>query len=120
MDRDQPSARSQRTGQRRDYALRLEFERSARAIWLRRDDEVVIGDRAARLRNDRIEQEFVILAIDHEDHRALVDWIAGFRAHPRLPVLRQKRLEVRDLLLETVSGLSGKRHLVPHEACRRA
>ena len=120
MDRDQPAARAERVGERRDHALGLEVERGARAIGLRRDDEVVVGDRAARPRDDRVEQELVVVAIDHQHHRPLVDRIAGLRAHPGLPVLRQERHEIGDLLLEPVGRIAGERHLVPDHAGGRA
>ena len=79
MDGDQPAAGAERARQRRDHALGLEFERGARAIGLRGDDEIVIGERAAGFRNDRIEQEAVVLAIDDEHDRPLIDRIAGAR-----------------------------------------
>ena len=44
VDADQPAARPERARQRRDHALGLELERGARAIGLRGDDEVVVGD----------------------------------------------------------------------------
>ena len=55
MDGNQPAAWSQRFGQRRDHALGLELERGARAIGLRRDHEIVVGDRPTRARDDRVE-----------------------------------------------------------------
>ena len=50
MDGDEPAARTERARERSDHALGLELQRGAGAIGLRRDDEVVIGDRAAGLR----------------------------------------------------------------------
>src|SRR5262245_55419907 len=93
MDREQTAARPKRTRERRDHALGLEFQRGPRAIWLRGDDEVVIGDGSAWFRDQRIKQEFVVLAIDDEHHRALIDRIPGLRTHARLPVLGQERFE---------------------------
>ena len=120
MNGDQPAAGTERACQRRDHALGLEIERSARAIGLRGDDQIVIGDRAARLRNDRIEQEFVVFAIDHQHDRALIDRVAGLGADSRLPVLRQERFEIGDLLLEAVGRVAGERQLVPDQARRGA
>src|SRR5262249_35978350 len=88
MSRPPAAAGSQRLGERRDHALGLELERGARAVGLRGDDEVVVRHRAAGPRDDRIEQELVIVAIEHQHHRPFVDRIAGFRADPGLPVLR--------------------------------
>ena len=119
MDRDQAAARPERARQRRDHALGLEVERGARAIGLRGDHEVVVGDGAARPRHDRVEQELVVLAVDHQHHRPLIHRVAGLRAHARLPVLGEERLEIGDLLLEAVRGRAGERHLVPHHARRR-
>jgi hypothetical protein len=96
-----PSARAKR----RDHALGLELERGARAIGLRGDDEIVIGERAAGLWDDRVEQEAVILAIDDEHHRPLVDRVAGARADAGFPVLRQERFEIDDLLSKRCAEL---------------
>ena len=43
VDGDQPAARPERPGERRDHALGLEVERGARAIGLRGDDQIVVG-----------------------------------------------------------------------------
>ena len=118
MDADQPAAGAERLGQRPDHALGLEVERGAGAIRLRGDDQIVIGDGAAGLRNDRVEQEAVVLAIDHQHDRPLVDRIAGARADAGFPVLRQERLQIDDLLLEAVRRIAVQRQLVPHQARR--
>ena len=107
MDRDQASARPQRAGERRDDRLRLELGAGARAIGLRGDDEIEIGIRRPRLRDDRIEQELVVLAVDHEHHRPLVDRVAGLRADAGLPVFRQEGLQPGDLLLEFCDVVPG-------------
>src|SRR5438105_13855574 len=44
----------------------------------------------------------------------VVDRVAGLRAVASLPVLGEKRLELRDLLGEIVRGAAGERRLVPH------
>ena len=106
MDGDEPPAGAERAGERRDNALGLEVERRAGAVGLRGDDEVVIGARAAGARNDRIEQEAMVVAIEHEHHRPLVDRVAGARRDAGFPVLRQKRLERDDLLLEAVRRIA--------------
>src|SRR5215471_19555414 len=116
LNADQPAAGTERARERRDHALRLELERSARPIGLRGDDQIVVGERAAWLRNDRIEQEAMILAIDDEYHRALIDRIAGARANASLPILRQERFEIHDLLLEAMRRIAGQRQFVPDHA----
>ena len=119
MDGDKAAAGAERARQRSDHPLGFEFERGARAIGLRGDDEIVIGDRAAGSWDQRVEQETVVLAIDDEHHRALVDRVAGARADAGFPVLHQKRLEIDDLLLEAMRGISGQRQFVPDQTRRR-
>ena len=58
-------------------------------------------------------------AVDHQHHRPLIDRIAGLGADAGLPVLRQERHQVGDLLLEIVRGIAGQRDLVPDQARRR-
>ena len=58
----------------------------------------------------------MVSAIDHQHDRPLIDWIAGLRAHARLPVLRQEGHEVGDLLLELVRRVAGERRFAPHQA----
>ena len=77
VDGDEPAARAQRLGKRGDHALGFEVERGARAVGLRGDHQVVIGHGAAGARNDRIEQELVVGAIDHQHDRPLVHGVAG-------------------------------------------
>ena len=62
--------------------LGFEVERGARAIGLRGDDEIVVGHGAARPRYDRIEQEFVVLAIEHQHDGTFVDGISRFGLTP--------------------------------------
>src|SRR5690348_6323809 len=111
---DESSAGSECASERRDHALGLEFERRARPVRLRSDHQVVIGLCATRPRNDRIEQEAMIFAIEHEDDRAFVDWIAGAGAYRRFPILTQERLKADDLLLELVRRIAEQRQLVPN------
>ena len=58
----------------------------------------------------------MVLAIDHQHHRPLVDRIAGLGADAGLPVLVEERHEIGDLLLELVRRRAGQRHLVPDHA----
>ena len=116
MDGDEPAAGAERARQRPDDALGLEVERGARAIGLRGDDEIVIGERAAGPRNDRVEQEAVIFAIDHQHHRAVIDRVAGARADAGFPVLGEEWFERHDLFLEAVRRIAGQRQLVPDHA----
>src|SRR6516165_10063181 len=91
----------------------------ARAIGLRRDHQVIIGLRAARPRNDRVKQETMVFAIEHEDDRALVNRIARAGADGRFPILAQELLETDDLLLELMRRIAGQRQFVPNQArCR--
>jgi hypothetical protein len=66
-----------------------------------------------------IEKQPVVVAIDHQHDRALVDGIARRLADLRRPVLRQESLQVGDLPLELARGASRERELMPHEAARR-
>ena len=120
MDRDQPAARTERPGERRNHPFGLECQRGPRPIWLRGHDQVVTGDRAAGARNGRVEQEAVIGAIDDQHDGALIHRIAGLGADSRLPVLGQERHQVGDLLLEPIGGFADQRLLVPDQARGRA
>ncbi len=118
MDADQPPARPERARQRRQHLLRLELDRGAGAIGLRGDDQIVIGARDAALRPHRVEQELVVLAVEHQHHRLLVDRVAAGLAHLGPPVPAQEGLELGDLPLEFMRGAAGQSDLVPHHAGR--
>ena len=61
-------------------------------------------------RQNRIEEEGAILAPEHQDDGPLVDGVArGFDPGP--PVLRQKPLEIGDLLGEAVRSVAGERDM---------
>ena len=81
---------------------------------------VVVGGRAAGLGHDLIEQEFVVVAIDHQHDRPLIDRISALLRYSRFPVFAEERLEVRDLPLEGVRGGAFQRHLMPDHAGRGA
>ena len=55
-------------------------------------------------------------AVDHQHDRALVDRVASLGADARLPVLRQERHEIGDLLLELMSRGAGERRFAPDHA----
>ena len=114
MDAEQPPTFAEGTHQRRHHLLRLEFQRRASAVGLRGDDHVVLGLALAALRDHVLKQESVIIAVQHQRRRMLVDRVATLRAVARLPVLGEKRLERRDLLAEIVRGGAGERRLVPN------
>ncbi len=118
MDGDQPAARPERARQRRDHALGLELERGAGAVRLRSDDEIVISAGAPGARDDRIEQETVIVAVNYEHYGPFVDRVAGARGNSGLPVLHQERLKPNDLLFEAVRGITEQGQFVPDEARR--
>ena len=115
MDAEQPAAGPQRARQRRHHLGGLELDRHARAVGLRGDDEIVVGARLALARDDIVEQEAEVVAIDDQRHRALVDRVAGLGAVAGLPDLGEQRLERRDLLAELGGRGAGQRHLVPHQ-----
>ena len=118
VDAEQPSALAERAHERRDHLLRLELERRAQAVGLRGDHHVVIGLALAAPRNHFVEHEAIVVAVDDERDRVLVDRVAGLRAVARLPVLGEERLERGDLLGEVVRGGAGERGLVPHHRGR--
>ena len=105
-----------RARKRRDHALDLEVERCAGAIGLRRDHEIVAGDRSAGARQDRLEQEVVVLAIDHQHDRPLERRVAGLRIDAGLPGVAEERLKFGDLGLEFVRVVSLQAQLVPDHA----
>src|SRR5215831_7704133 len=102
MDGDQPAARRQSPRQRRQYAFGFELDRGAGAVWLRSDDQIIIGNRRAASRSHLVEQKFVVVAVENEHDRAIVDRIAASRADACAPMLGQKGLKIGDLLLEFV------------------
>ena len=88
MDADQAAAGTNGARQWRNDLLRLEFSRSTGAIRLRGDDQVVIRRDTSRTWNDRIEQEAMILAIERQDDRPLIDGVARLRTDLGVPVFR--------------------------------
>ena len=115
MDAEQPPAGPQRPRQRRDDARRLEGDGHAGAIGLGGDDEVVVGPRPALARNDVVEQEAEVVAVDDQRDGTLVDGVAGLGGVARLPDLGQERLQRLDLLAELGGRAARQRHLVPHQ-----
>src|SRR5471030_1491516 len=81
MYAEQTTTWPQTLRQRRDNFGRLEFERRARAIGLGGHDEIVIRRRAAAPRDDGIEQEAVVLAVDDKHRRTLINVVEIGRAH---------------------------------------
>jgi hypothetical protein len=77
MDDDEPPTERQSPGQRRQYTFRLELDRRTRPVWLRGNDEVVIGGRRAAPRPYLVEQEFMVVTVENEHDRAVVDRIAA-------------------------------------------
>src|SRR5215469_7218596 len=98
MNDDQPAARRQRSGQWRQYALGFELDRGAGTVWLRGNDEIIIGERRAASRPHLVEQKFVVVTVEHEDDRPVINRIAASQADPRAPMFRQKGLQIGDLL----------------------
>ena len=115
MDAEQTAARTQRTRQRRHHLGGLELGRHARPIRLRGDDEIVVGARATLVRDDIVEQEAEVVAVDHQRRRPLVDRIAGLGRMPRLPDAGEQRLERGDLLAELGGRGAAQRHLLPRQ-----
>ena len=113
MDGDHAAAGAERAGQRRQHALGLELQRRARTIRLRGDHQIVVGHRTARLRDHLIEQELVVVAVQHQHDWPLIDRVAAFRRHLGLPVFAEERLQRRNLLLEAVRGIAVQRHFLP-------
>ena len=119
VDSEQPAAGSERARERGDHFGRFEPGRRAGAVGLRCDHQVVAGARLPLARNDFVQQEAEVLAIDHQRHRALVDRVAALEAVPRLPVPGEEGLERRDLLAEFVPGGAGQGRFVPDQRGRR-
>ena len=102
-----PGARLRASGA--THPARLELDRRAGAIGLRGDHQIVIGAGEAAARPHLVEQEFVVLAIDHQHDRLLVDRIAAAGADPGAPVLAEEGLQLGDLRFEIVRGVAGQR-----------
>ena len=116
MDDDQPATWRQSPSQRRQYPLCLELDRSAGPVWLRGNNEIVIGDCRAAPRPHLVEQKFVVVAVKNEHDRPVVDRVATPRADARAPMFGEKRLQIGDLLFEFVRRRASQRHLVPHQS----
>jgi len=54
-----------------------------------------------------VEKKFVIVAVEDEDYRPVIDRVAARGTDPRSPMLGQKGLEVGNLLLELVRRRPG-------------
>ena len=114
----QPSTRREAARQRREHTLYLEVGAHARAPRLRGKHEVVVLEDPARLRDHGVEQELVVLAVDHQHRRAHQHGIARFRAGLRLPAVCERAAEVLDLLRVLVRGHAVEAYLLPVERCR--
>src|SRR5881394_1961547 len=90
VDSDQTATGPQGPRQRRNDALGAEIHRGFSPVWLGCYDKVEIGLGPARPRDDRIEQEPVVLPIQHQRYRPLVDRHARFWADIGPPILLEK------------------------------
>lgn len=118
VDADQPPAGAERPGQRRHHLLGLEGGGGAGPVGLRGHHQVEVGAGGAGAGDHRIQQEAVVLAVEHQDRRPLVDRVA-LPADPRLPGLGEEGLELGDLLLEVVRAVAPERRLLPDEGAGR-
>jgi hypothetical protein len=109
-----PGARLRARGAMTRRALKL-----TGAVRLGRHDQVVVGAHLARSRQDVVEHEAAVLAVNHQHHRLLVDWVAGLGADAGLPVLGEKRLQGSDLRVELGGAGALQRDLAPRQALRR-
>src|ERR1700712_2858753 len=96
----QASSGPQRSRQRCDDALGPEIHRRFGPVGLGSDHQVEIGLGTAGARDDRIKQKAVVLAVQHDRDRPLIDRHTGARADIGAPVLLKERLEIGDLGLE--------------------
>ena len=80
VDRDQPAARPERFGKRRDDALGLEVERGARAIRLRGNDQIVVGRNAITRSTNSFHA--TIYAGAHNDYLAEMTFATRTRVQP--------------------------------------
>ena len=106
LDAEQPAAGPEAAGKRRQDLLHLEVGRHPRAVGLRGDDQIVALARAAGAGDHRVEQEPVILAVEHQHRGADVERVAGLRARPHAPGVGEGGLKVGDLLVELVGGVA--------------
>ena len=119
MDADQTPARTQGLHQRRHYFRSLELDARPRAIGLRSDHQIIVRRDPSRSWQNWIEQERVILAMQRQDDGPDVHWVSAGFADARPPVLRQKTLEVADLLGEAMRGVAGQSDIFPDQALGR-
>src|SRR5439155_8538866 len=98
LDREQTAGRGEAARERREDLLGLEVRGHAGPPGLRREDEVVAAMLLADMRDDVVEEELVVLAVDDQDGRPHVGRVARLRARPRRPALVEERTERVDLL----------------------
>src|SRR5262249_27061848 len=106
VDTDQSPAGAERTRERSDDLGRLELNRGTGPVRLRSDDQIEVGADRALLWPYAVEQELMVVSVDHQHDGSLVDRIAGSRAYLRRPVGGEKTLQIGDLPLELARGAS--------------
>ncbi len=117
MPSSRPPGRSARVSGG-EHAPRLEADVAAQPERLARQHQVEIRPGRALPRDDGVEQEAAVLAVEHQGGRRLGHHAAGLGAFARPPVLGEEGLQLEDLALELGGGRSLERHFLPHVALR--
>src|SRR5262249_58735726 len=105
----------ERTVERSDDLRGFELGGNTRPIWLRGNHEVKVCASSTVARNDAVEQETKIIAIDDEYYRAFINGIARFGAVARLPMAAEKWFERVYLITELVRGGAAEGDLMPNQ-----
>src|SRR6201990_502137 len=113
MDTDQAPPGPKRPCQGRNDPFCPKIDRGQGAVWLGCNNEVEIGLGLPRPWNGGIQQEPVVLAIEHEHDGPLVERHGGAWADRGAPVLFEEWPELGDLLLELARRGAPQRNLVP-------
>jgi len=95
--------------------MHLEVRPHARTPGLRGEHQIVVLADLARLRDDAVEQELVILAVHHEHRGAHDHRVAGSLTRSRLPAAGERAAQLLDLLRILVRGRARQTHLLPVE-----
>ena len=90
------------------------------AMGLRGDNEIEFSLVAARLRDEPVQNEIVVGAVDDEDGGEVIDGVAEFLACLRPPILHQERLQIRYFLFKFGGRSAAERRFTPNKIlCRR-
>ena len=113
LDDEHAPCGSQRTHDRREHLLDLEFRAHAGPPGLRRKREIVVRGKASLLRNHPVHEERMILPVKDEHGRPHIHRVARLLAGADLPAVDEEIVECRELLAEGKRRRPFERDLAP-------